>query len=161
VSRSIWRIATDTKDYEADDLSGTGAKATGGRWNEPGVAMLYASESRALACLETLVHLNTGGLPLNRYLVEIEVPEDAWAAAQVESASSLKVGWDASPAGRVSIELGSGWARSKSSLLLRVPSAIVPEETNILVNPEHPDRGRLRAGKVRKWVYDPRLTMEA
>lgn len=157
MSRSIWRIATDTRDYEADDLSGAGAKTTGGRWNAPGVAMLYASESRALACLETVVHLNAGGLPLNRYLVEIEVPDDSWAAAPIETGNSLKVGWDAQPAGRVSIGFGSDWARAGSSLLLFVPSAIVPEETNILVNPQHPDRPRLRARKVRKWVYDPRL----
>lgn len=161
MSYSLWRIATDTKDYEADDLSGAGAKITGGRWNAPGVPMLYCAESRALACLETMVHLNAGGLPLNRYLVEIEVPDDAWAAARVESAASLKVGWDAAPAGRVSIDFGSDWARSKSSLLLLTPSVIVPDETNILVNPEHPDRARLRARKVRKWVYDPRLTESA
>jgi RES domain-containing protein len=158
VSHSVWRIATDTKDYEADDLSGAGAKATGGRWNETGVAILYCSESRALACLETVVHLNAGGLPLNRYLVEIEVPDGVWSAAQIETVASLKIGWDAEPAGRVSVGFGSGWARSKSSLLLLVPSAIVPEETNILINPEHLDRIRLRARKVRKWVYDPRLT---
>lgn len=161
MSRSVWRIASDTKDYEADDLSGAGAKATGGRWNEPGVPMLYCSASRALACLETVVHLNAGGLPLNRYLVEIEMPDDVWAAARIETAASLNVGWDAQPAGRVSIGLGSDWVRSKSSLLLLVPSAIVPEESNVLVNPEHPDRAGLTARKVRKWLYDPRLTRPA
>lgn len=157
MTRSIWRIATDAKDYEADDLSGVGAKMTGGRWNTVGVPMLYCAESRALACLETVVHLEAGGLPYNRYLVEIAVPSEVWAKARVETAASLKIGWDAQPAGRVSIGLGSDWARGKSSLLLLVPSAIVPEETNILVNPEHPDRVRLRARKIRKWVYDPRL----
>jgi RES domain-containing protein len=161
VSRSLWRIATDTKDFEADDLSGAGAKATGGRWNAPGIPMLYCAESRALACLETMVHLNASGLPLNRYLVEIEVPDDAWTAARVESPATLKVGWDAAPAGRVSIDLGSDWARSKSALLLLVPSAIIPEERNILVNPEHRDRSRIRARKVRRWLYDPRLTRTA
>ena len=161
MNRSVWRIATGTKEYEADDLSGAGAKISGGRWNEPGIPMVYASESRALACLETVVHLNAGGLPLNRYLVEIEVPGDIWLAAQGESAASLKVGWDAGPAGRASIAFGSDWVRAKSSLLLRVPSAIVPEEHNILINPEHPDQARLHARKVRKWLYDPRLTRSA
>ena len=154
---SVWRIATDTRDYEADDLTGAGAKITGGRWNEPGIPMLYAAASRALACLETVVHLNAGGLPLNRYLVEIEVPDGIWAAAEIAEAASLDVGWDASPAGRVSISFGSRWAMSRRSLLLFVPSVIVPEENNILINPEHPDLSRLRARKVRKWLYDPRL----
>ena len=155
--RSVWRIATDTKDYEADDLSGTGAQISGGRWNAPGVPMLYASETRALACLETIVHLCAGGLPLNRYLVEIEVPDAIWSAAQVETAASLKIGWDAEPAGRASIAFGSDWARSKASLVLLVPSAIVAEETNVLINPEHPHIGQLSARKVRRWLYDPRL----
>lgn len=160
MSRSVWRIATDTKDYEADDLSGAGAKITGGRWNEMGIPMLYSAESRALACLETVVHLNAGGLPLNRYLVEIEVPDDI-LSAQVETATSLRIGWDAEPAGRASIEFGSDWARSKRSLLLCVPSVIVPEEHNFLINPEHPERNRLRARKIRKWLYDPRLVRSA
>lgn len=161
MSRSVWRIATDTKEYEADDLSGEGAKITGGRWNEIGVAMIYTAESRALACLETVVHLNAGGLPLNRYLVEILVPDDIWSAAEIETAASLRIGWDAEPAGRASIAFGSRWARAKRSVLLFVPSVIVPEECNILINAEHPDRDRLRARKVRKWLYDPRLAGSA
>ena len=76
---TVWRIATDTPNYEADDLSGAGAKATGGRWNEKGMAVVYASETRALACLETFVHLNAGGLPLNRYLVAITISDVIWA----------------------------------------------------------------------------------
>lgn len=157
MSRDVWRIATDTKDYEADDLTGAGAKASGGRWNAVGTAMLYASESRALAALETLVHLNAGGLPLNRYLVRIQVPDDVWAEAESETAASAPVGWDAEPAGRASIAFGTAWAKSRRSLLLFVPSAVVPEERNVLINPEHPDHKRLRARKVRKWLYDPRL----
>jgi RES domain-containing protein len=161
VSRSVWRIATDTRDYEADDLSGAGAKATGGRWNAPGIAMLYGSESRALACLETIVHLNSGGLPLNRYLLEIEVPDDIWATARIETATSLKVGWDSQPVGRASIDFGGAWVKSMQSLLLIIPSAIVPEEHNILINPAHADHGKLRARKRRKWLYDPRLRRPA
>jgi len=157
LSQLLWRIATDTKDYEADDLSGAGARKTGGRWNATGVPMIYTSESRALACLETVVHLNAGGLPLNRYLVEIEVPDDLWAAAQVETVSSLRIGWDAEPAGRASIVFGSDWIANRTSLLLIVPSVIVPEERNILINPEHSEHKRLIARKCRKWLYDPRL----
>jgi len=157
VSQRIWRIATDTKDYEADDLSGTGARITGGRWNDTGVAMVYCSTSRALACLETVVHLNAGGLPLNRYLVEIAIPDSVWKAAQIETASSLAVGWDAEPYGRVSIAFGSAWIATKSSALLFVPSVIVPEEVNVLINPTHPDAAGIKARKMRKWLYDSRL----
>jgi len=158
LSRTVWRIATDTPTYRADDLSGAGAKATGGRWNEPGIAMVYASETRALACLETVVHLNSGGLPFNRYLVEITIPDDVWANALVETAGGLRVGWDAEPAGQVSIQFGITWARSGRSVVLVVPSVIVPEERNVLINPGHGDSARITAVKRRRWLYDPRLS---
>jgi RES domain-containing protein len=157
VSQTVWRIATDAPAYVADDLTGEGAKITGGRWNDQGIPMIYAGETRALACLETIVHLNAGGLPFNRYLVAVEIPDDLWAAAQRETAASLPVGWDAAPAGRISIQFGNSWINAKSSAVLLVPSAIVPEETNILINPLHPDLARVTARKIRKWIYDPRL----
>lgn len=157
MTQLVWRIATDTPAYEADDLSGAGAKATGGRWNEPGVPIVYASQTQALACLETLVHLNAGGLPLNRYLVEVAIPDDVWASAQRETPASLKVGWDAAPAGRASIAFGSAWVRAGAAALLMVPSVIVPEDSNVLINPLHPDSARIAARKLRRWLYDPRL----
>ncbi|MDO5626022.1 MAG: RES family NAD+ phosphorylase [Pseudomonadota bacterium] len=153
---SLWRIAADTPDYTADDLSGTGARITGGRWNMRGTPMLYASTSRALACLETVVHLGGGlALPLNRYLVRIDVPADVWAARTV-LAPEDHIGWDALPAGRVSIAWGTAWAQHAGSLLAQVPSVVVPEEHNVLINPLHPDAPRLRATKLRRWLYDPR-----
>lgn len=158
MSRTVWRIATDTPAYQADDLSGAGAKATGGRWNEVGLSVVYTSETRALACLETIVHLNAGGLPLNRYLVEVTIPDKVWANAQAETPGSLPVGWEAEPAGQVSIQFGTIWARSGSSALLVVPSVIVQEEFNVLINPAHAGSARITAVKQRKWLYDPRLT---
>lgn len=156
MTQVVWRIATDTPSYEADDLTGAGAKATGGRWNEAGTPMLYTSQTRALACLEAVVHLNAGGLPLNRYLVQLDMPDPAWASAMIFNPAA-NVGWDAEPAGRVSIRHGTTWARSAASLLLIVPSAIVPEELNVLINPLHPDIAGVRATKLRRWTYDPRI----
>ncbi len=144
--------------YQADDLSGAGAKASGGRWNEAGISLVYTSETRALACLETIVHLNGGGLPLNRYLVEVTIPDDVWAGAREETPGRLPVGWEAEPAGQVSIQFGTAWARSGSSALLVVPSVIVQEEFNVLINPAHADCARITAVKRRRWLYDPRLT---
>lgn len=143
---------------EADDLSGLGAKITGGRWNEKNVPMVYTSETRSMACLETIVHLNAGGLPFYRYLVAIDIPDVVWAAARRETAPGLKVGWDAAPAGRVSIRFGTEWLYAKTSAILVVPSVVLPEEFNVLINPMHADSGRLKATKVRRWTYDPRLS---
>ncbi|WP_431284834.1 RES family NAD+ phosphorylase [Humitalea sp. 24SJ18S-53] len=157
MSQVVWRIAADTTRYPADDLLGGGAKATGGRWNAPDHAVVYASTSRALACLETVVHLNAGGLPLNRYLVEISIPDAVWAAARRETAASLPVGWDAEPASMTSIEFGTDWLRGMGSAVLVVPSVIVPEEVNVLINPAHADAVGIFGSKVRKWLFDPRL----
>lgn len=133
-------------------MSGAGAKNTGGRWNPIGAAVIYTSENIALAVLETIAHLRSGGL-LNRYLVRVDVPDDVWAARQV---LSPPVGWDAMPAGMVSIQAGETWLLSKASALLVVPSVIVPEESNVLINPLHPDTARIVATALRKWHYDPR-----
>lgn len=160
MSRSLWRIATDTPSYEADDLSGRGAEISGGRWNLPGLAAVYASESRALACLETIVHLNAGGLPFNRYLVEIIVPDAAWAHARRETLESLPVGWDAQPAGRASMRFGADWLRGGESALLVVPSTLVAEEANVLINPHHPEATTITARKLRRWLYDPRVAAQ-
>jgi RES domain-containing protein len=161
LSFTAWRIATDTKSYEADDLSGAGAKSTGGRWNAIGDPLVYTSETQALACLETVVHLNAGGLPLNRYLVSVMIPPAVWADARTETPGSLPVGWDADPSGRASIQFGTAWIRSVASALLRVPSVIAPDEYNVLINPLHPDSRAIIAVKIRKWLYDPRLTKAA
>lgn len=152
----LWRIGSDTPQYEAHDLSGRGAERSGGRWNRPGTALVYASTSRALACLETVVHLGADSLPLNRYLVEITLPGEVWAAA-VEVDPGRLVGWDALPAGKASLDWGSAWIQAGTSLLARVPSVIVPEEMNVLINPAHPDAARLQAVKRRRWPYDARL----
>jgi RES domain-containing protein len=157
VSHSLWRIGADGPTYEADDLSGKGAEITGGRWNAKGAPMVYASSTRSLACLETIVHFNAGGLPMNRYLVEVSVPDEVWAAAVFESASTLAIGWDAEPPGKVSLDHGTTWLKARRSALMVVPSAIVPEEHNVLINPLYPDRTGVTARKVRKWLYDPRL----
>ncbi|MGH8857197.1 MAG: RES family NAD+ phosphorylase [Polaromonas sp.] len=152
----LWRIASDAPAYVADDVCGKGAELTGGRWNAVGTPMLYTAPSIAMACLETIVHLDgSKSLPLNRYLVRIDVPDDVWAQVTTMDAAS-HVGWDALPAGKVSIDWGTKWCAGMTSALALVPSVVVPEEFNVLVNPRHADAAKLRAAKIRKWMYDPR-----
>ncbi|MDP2882376.1 MAG: RES family NAD+ phosphorylase [Azonexus sp.] len=154
---TTWRIGTDTPDYTAEDLGGIGAKTTGGRWNRKGTALVYTASSRALACLETIVHLSAGGLPLNRYLVRFEIPNVVWAKRQTLTDKTVPVGWDALPAGKVSLDIGDQWVSSGASCIFEVPSSIVSEELNILINPAHPDAAKIVAVKVRKWQYDARI----
>lgn len=157
MSRVVWRIAADIPGYTADDLTGAGTKLTGGRWNRPGIALLYCAENIALACLETFVHVKSAGLPLNRYLVRIEIPDAAWKAAVPMTAATAPVGWDALPTGKVSLDAGDAWAATGASAVLLVPSVIVPEEQNVLINPLHADTKGITASKIRKWLYDPRM----
>lgn len=154
---AVWRIGSDTSAYGSDDLSGKGAEITGGRWNKKGTPLLYTSGSIALACLETLVHLGgTSPLPLNRYLIKIEITDAIWKERVIFDDSN-NVGWDALPEGLVSINWGTRWASSLSSLLAQVPSIVVPEESNFLINPKHPMASKLVAKKIRRWSYDTRI----
>jgi len=157
LTREVWRIAANAPAYAADDLSGAGAKITGGRWNRPGNALLYSAETIALACLETFVHLKAGGLPLNRYLIRLTIPDDLWDAARQMTAATAPIGWDAVPIGRVSLDAGDAWIESGASALLKVPSVIVNEEHCILINPSHAAASAIVATKMRKWQYDPRM----
>ena len=95
-------------------------------------------------------------MPLNRYLVEITIPDALWNPRCVFD-GTVNVGWDAIPAGKASIDWGTNWVWGKKELLAEVPSVIVREEYNVLINPTHPDVAKLTAVKVRKWTYDPRL----
>jgi RES domain-containing protein len=123
--------------------------------------MVYSAGSIALAVLETVVHMQVRGLPLNRYLVGITIPDDIWKTKEVWTKDTVKVGWDALPTGKVSLDLGDAWLKHCQSAIALVPSVIVPEEFNVLINPKHPDAGRLHATKVRKWLYDGRMMVDA
>jgi RES domain-containing protein len=149
-----YRIASHTRDYAATDLSGAGAAAVGGRWNRVGTPMVYASPTISLAVLETMAHLGSGNLPLNRYIVALDIPARVFDAAVV---ADPPAGWDAEPASLTSLDLGEAWAKSGASAILRVPSVIVPEEWNILVNPLHRDAKRINAVILRKQQYDRRM----
>ena len=150
----LWRIAAETRKYAADDLSGGGAAARPGRWNDSGEPVVYCAPTIAMAVLETAAHIDDAGLPLNKYLVEIAVPDAVWGLRQEVPVASLPVTWDAVPAGRASVQVGSTWLASFSSPILLVPSAIVPEEEIALINPRHSESASIHATVRRKFQYN-------
>jgi RES domain-containing protein len=91
-------------------------------------------------------------------LVRVDVPHDIWAAATNLTMATAPVGWDAIPPGIVSLDEGEDWIAGSTSALLLVPSIIVPEEENVLINPSHRDSARIAAKKIRRWIYDPRIS---
>jgi RES domain-containing protein len=153
----LWRIAKETPDYAADDLSGGGAQAVGGRWNRRGTAAVYASTTIALATLETRAHLGGNIGIRNAFLVCTTVPALLWDQRHIVALAGLPRAWMAEPPGAASIDLGDAWLRAQLHAVLLVPSIIVPEELNAVINPAHPDASRITARVVRQSVYDPRL----
>jgi RES domain-containing protein len=152
----LWRIAQETREHRADDLSGGGAAKTGGRWNSIGKAVVYTSRSVALAYLETLAHLGRE-TPRNRFLVRLVVPDKIWDQALWAKEKDLPKTWRAEPAGIGSAQFGDKWLAAGKSALLCLPSVIVPEDTNVLINPNHEDAVSIQARVQRQLLYDPRL----
>ncbi|MBK9606212.1 MAG: RES family NAD+ phosphorylase [Betaproteobacteria bacterium] len=150
----LWRIAAETRDYKATDLSGHGAAKYPGRWNAHGERVVYAATSLALAVLETAAHLDDAGLPLNRFVVQLTIPVAVWGARQELQAPALDPGWAAIPAGRASVDIGSAWYKSARCALLLVPSVVVPEEQAVLINALHSDAKTIKARTLRRFDYN-------
>lgn len=150
----LWRIAAETRKYSADDLSGAGAANSPGRWNDNKEPVIYSAPTIAMAVLETAAHVDDSGLPLNRYLVEINVPDDVWAQREEIGPAKLPPAWAAIPAGRASVKAGSEWLSSLRTPILMVPSVIVPEEWVSLINPRHPAAPKITALAVRLYDYN-------
>src|SRR5690606_17175229 len=137
------KIGTDTETYVAEDPNGVGAKLSGGRWNHIGKSVVYVAVSRALACLETLVHLKGGStLPFNRYLVQVTVPKKLWNKATDLDPQNLD-GWDALTRGKVSMDWGTQWLDDGKTAIALVPAIIDPEENSVLINPLHRDASQI------------------
>lgn len=139
----------------ANDLSGTGAKLVGGRWNSPGIAMLYTSESRALALAEYWVHVHPSNLPTDACVVEIEVPETARIISI--PLSSLPEDWRAGSPLASLRQSGDQWALNQQGLILKVPSAVMPLESNYILNPVHQDMAKVSLISIADYEWDRRM----
>jgi RES domain-containing protein len=149
---SAWRI---TKQKHAKSaFHGDGARIYGGRWNSPGTAMIYTAQSQSLAVLEMLVHLDSPEL-LDKYVL-FQVSIDPSYVKDLDFAS-LPRNWKADPAPARVRAIGDEWIAGGASAVLRVPSTLVPGESNFLLNPRHQDFGNLRIGKALPFQFDPRL----
>jgi len=147
-----WRITTIAAKDAA--FSGEGARRNGGRWNSVGIPVVYAASHRSLAMLEILVHLRGKG-PLPAYIT-FPIGFDESLVEHVALAT-LAVGWDAEPATAVSQAVGDNWARAAKTPVLAVPSAIVPEEINYVLNPSHARFSAIAIGDPSLCRFDPRL----
>lgn len=129
----------------------------GARWNGVGNHVVYAGTSISLCTLETLAHIGDDIACRNRFLVAIDIPHQLWERRTVMMPQDLPVTWVAEPPGMDTVKLGNDWLQSGNDLLLLVPSVIVHEEFNVLINPKHKDADKVQARVVRPYVYDPRF----
>jgi len=132
-------------------FSGEGAKAYGGRWNRPGIPMVYAAESRALAALETLAHFQGAGRHIELVMFEIEIP--APLMKRVDE-SSMPPGWRTPDPRAATQDVGSEWQLEMRSVALLVPSVLIAGEQCVLLNPEHPDSSRVMIGYPGAFAFD-------
>ena len=152
-ARLVWRLTAPR--YAERAYTGEGARLYGGRWNHPGTPIVYASDTLSLAALEYFIHLEPDIAPDHLAARAAEIPADL--RIPVLSLADLPAGWRTFPAPERLKDLGTGWARSRVSAVLSVPSTVSPHERNVLLNPLHPDFGKIRLLPPEDFSFDPRM----
>jgi RES domain-containing protein len=148
----VYRIA---KWEYLDDLSGTGARLYGGRWNDEGYPVVYTSEHLSLAVLELLANNIRKLIDQNYGYISIHIPETL--LVQSINQSSLSPDWRKASYIDQTIHLGTEWLKSKSSAILHVPSAVLSQEFNLLLNPQHEDFEKIQIQSKEKLNLDGRI----
>ncbi|HEV8607295.1 MAG TPA: RES family NAD+ phosphorylase [Tepidisphaeraceae bacterium] len=147
-----WRIVRAR--YLPNAFTGEGAKRAGGRWNNRGTPLVYTAESKSLAVLEMLVHLETDEF-LRHYRL-IPATFDRSLITELDAAD-LPANWKQYPAPFSTKRIGDLWVARRESIVLKAPSVIVPGESNFLLNPMHPQFRRVQIGSPERFRFDRRL----
>ena len=148
---TVWRMVTVR--FAGSAFSGEGARLYGGRWSSKGIALVYTAASQSLATLEMLVQDS----PLRAHYVMIPARIPQAVTIERLKAQELPANWRDIALREELQAMGTQWAQKKSSAVLAVPSAVIPDETNYLLNPLHPDFKRIEIGKPQKFITDLRL----
>ncbi len=136
-----------------DDISGTGAKLWGGRWNNVGTPALYSSSTISLSLLEVLVNALTLKELNTLHLLKVEIPVSH--ESSIQTLTKLKANWyDDFDYTRW---IGTEFLKGNEMLILQIPSSVIPEENNYLINPEHKDFGKVKLLTSEKFRFDGRL----
>jgi RES domain-containing protein len=152
VTVCAWRIVKTKYLKEAFDWEG--ARLYGGRWNSPGNRAVYVAEHASLAVLEVLVHLESS-IPLPTYsLIQISFEE---ALLEELGVDGLPPNWRSSPPPAEVQSIGDRWIDAGRSVILKIPSAVLPVESVYLINPRHPDFGSIHISDPIPFSFDNRL----
>ncbi len=149
---TAWRIVP--QQWVDTAFDGEGARLYGGRWNSPGQPAVYLADSRALAALEVLVHLNPALAALRYQMIEVFFPASLVQQIDIEPLAAALVSPCVLPATQ---HAGDAWLSDVGSPVLQVTSSIISEEPNYVLNPKHPKFTRLKISAARPFAFDPRL----
>lgn len=152
-----WRLLKEKRVAEA--FNGEGARIYGGRWNHKGTAVVYISGSLSLAALETFLHLGFEPSKIKFSSIMVKIPDEV--KIREVNINSLPSDWRAEPPPESTKSIGSEWAKKMETVVLRVPSVIIPTEFNYVLNPLHPDFRKLKAGKPTTFSFDSRMWKES
>ena len=141
----------------AHDLTGEGARLHGGRWNNKFVPCIYTSESRALALLEYTANVNIEDIPRALSISVFKIPDDQVFEIPL---TQLPGDWTSAPASSSTKEMGSSILKASEYLAIKIPSAIIPDEFNFLLNPAHQNSVNFQLLSVKDFVYDVRLKLK-
>lgn len=150
--RTGWRIVL--ADQAATAFDGEGARLYGGRWNSAGVPMVYASEHQSLAALEVRVHIDRTRMRRLYKCFAVQFDEQLM---EVFPVGALPKDWLQEPPPPSLQQIGDNWVKSGTSVILAVPSIVIPGEHNYLINPRHSDFRKLKIGKPADFAFDQRL----
>jgi RES domain-containing protein len=148
----VWRLVKRKHLYVA--FAGEGSRRWSGRWNSKGVRVVYASESLSLATLEILVHAPSYEVLKGFAAIPVDFDPDL---SSIADNKDLPDNWRNDPAPSALKAIGDQWVKNQKSVILRVPSAIIPIEYNYLINPGHPDFKDLMINPAQEFIFDPRL----
>jgi RES domain-containing protein len=147
-----WRLSRFESQQRTFD--GEGARLFPGRWNPSGLPVVYTSEHLSLAVLEVLVHARVDQVRVAFYAFEVTIPD---AYVEVVPGDQLPRGWDRALISRTMRDFGETWVRERRSAALSVPSVIVRQERNLILNPVHPDFAQLQIARPLRFRFDERL----
>lgn len=147
----VWRICL--RRYRVFD--GQGARHYGGRWNHAGTPIVYTSGSLSLAALELFVYVDIDMAPTRLAAIAADIPEDL--ETETIDAGKLPKNWRTYPAPEALKNLGTAWAARRTSAILAIPSAVIPEEHNYLLNPRHSDFSQIHVHEPIPFRFDPRM----
>jgi len=149
----VYRIA---RTGYATDLTGEGARLFGGRWNHKNTPCLYTSQSRALAVLEYTVNVNTIDIPRALSIIAFTIPDHSIVTFTM---ADLPGDWQHSPAPSSTKDFGTRLLKESQALVIQIPSVVIPEECNFLLNPLHPAISEVEVMGISDYPYDIRIKL--